>query len=82
MDNHEFSMKNTSLLRRFYAVHWSACMFYFIARQCGFSKRTWIGADTKLLQESNVWERCACLSVCLSASCAWRLRKVSDAFRI
>lgn len=32
-------------------------MFYFIARQCGFGKKTWIGADTALLASSTTFER-------------------------
>ena len=29
----------------FYQVHWAGCMFYYIAKQSGFTNSTWVGAS-------------------------------------
>jgi Ion channel len=44
---------------RYYSIHWSACIFYFIARQHGLGTNTWIGRDMGLLERSSPFERCS-----------------------
>jgi len=34
-----------------YVVHWVACIFYFIARQEGFTSSSWLGAYPDLLMQ-------------------------------
>ena len=38
----------------FYCNHWSACIFYFIARQQGFTDSTWVGANANLVLATDV----------------------------
>ena len=38
----------------FYCNHWSACIFYFIARQQGFTDSTWVGANATLVLATDV----------------------------
>lgn len=71
------SLLGVTLVRNFvflyYSVHWSACVFYFIARQHGLGTDTWIGHDMQLLQRSSPFERCAfCLSEVLGQLRAFR----------
>jgi hypothetical protein len=41
----------------FYAVHWGGCIFYYIAKQSGFTNSTWVGAASDWIGESGPWER-------------------------
>lgn len=55
------SLLAVTLVRNFvftyYSVHWSACIFYYIARMQGLGGDTWIGHDTTLLIKSTPFER-------------------------
>lgn len=57
------SLLGVTLVRNFtflyFSVHWSACVFYFIARQHGLGADTWIGHDMDLLRRSSPFERWA-----------------------
>ena len=45
----------------FFICHFAACMFYFIARQYGFSDTTWIGANAaEVLDGKSTFLRCEC----------------------
>eukprot|EP00891_Asterochloris_glomerata_P006788 jgi/Astpho2/6788/Aster-07232 len=44
--------RNLSVM--FYCNHWSACIFYFIARQQGFTDSTWVGANANLVLATDV----------------------------
>jgi hypothetical protein len=48
-----------ALLAQFvsYAVHVSACAYYFIAREFGFGQATWIGANTGLFTTGSTLEK-------------------------
>ena len=50
-----------SLQVMFYCNHWSACVFYFIARQRGFTEDTWVGSNAALVLDGNPKiVRCEC----------------------
>jgi hypothetical protein len=39
-------------------VHVAACIFYFIAVQCGFDEtHTWVGAHSAVMEDKGVVER-------------------------
>ena len=45
----------------FFICHFAACIFYFIARQYGFSDTTWIGANAaEVLDGKSTFLRCEC----------------------
>ena len=41
----------------FFSIHFSACVFYGLARIHGLSARTWAGSDVALLQDATTFER-------------------------
>jgi len=43
-----------------YSAHWSACVFYWLARVQGLTRRTWIGYHVELLMRATTIQRCAC----------------------
>jgi hypothetical protein len=60
--NLRVSFAMVTIVRNFvyiaYIVHWAACIFYFIARQEGFSSETWVGQPVGFLDTLNKFERC------------------------